>query len=877
MRIEAIRGCNLASLEGDFEIDFTKEPLRSAGIYAITGRTGSGKTTILDTICLALFDRTPRGRLGENVKMYDGISMRDSRMIMRKGTNECYAEVDFVSLGGKRYRSRWETSATSQRGGTGDDKKRLRESRMTLRNLSDETDEPGKKKELLARVSELIGFTFEQFTRSVMLAQGDFATFLRADRNEKAELLEKLTGTEIYSLISMNIYTRCRTVEQELHLIEEQLGRIQLRDEKELVALRHELAEADKATLKNNETSKLIEEKLKWLELKERLDREVTAAQKELTDAQKSIEEASERYALIERIDSVQEIRDTFNSMKNAFERIKKLKTEFSENSDKRNELATSVESGKASLSELEKAARKADDNFNNARNNIAEARKADTEIKIADKLLAEHRRNIETLARDNAKATEQVEELIKSMTDTTNHTFSSDDKSRQALLESLSDEISRLRSTLVEGEPCPVCGSLDHGDGKGNGKGDERLRLMIEQQKEAIESKRLLIEAQKEELEKESAALNSLKEKRGTLLNGVSADKLEAQLLDERNSSQQAYNKASERLIRLTAELESADKLSERLQRELAELQKSHEALSLEVRGWIEPRGITQREITDLLSHDIHWLNNEKKALKELQDRATSAQATLTERHRTMSAHLLSDKRPDKSETITEMSATLETLRGSARCLAERKSEITMILAADKERRDSATAISARAESLRESITDLQRLNELFGSASGDKFKSIAQGYTLELLLTYSNIHLKELSGRYRLSRVPDTLILEVIDLDMLNERRPVNSLSGGESFLVSLSLALGLSSLSGGNMKVESLFIDEGFGSLDAETMRSVLDSLEKLRATGRKIGIISHVAELSERIPVRIEVKRKPAGGSRITIVGDNRMIK
>ena len=112
-------------------------------------------------------------------------------------------------------------------------------------------------------------------------------------------------------------------------------------------------------------------------------------------------------------------------------------------------------------------------------------------------------------------------------------------------------------------------------------------------------------------------------------------------------------------------------------------------------------------------------------------------------------------------------------------------------------------------------------KLNELAGSADGAKFRRIAQGYTLDVLLSYANVQLRQLSRRYRLERVPDTLALQVIDQDMCDEIRTVHSLSGGESFLVSLALALGLSSLSSNRMKVESLFIDEGFGSLDAETL--------------------------------------------------------
>ena len=118
-------------------------------------------------------------------------------------------------------------------------------------------------------------------------------------------------------------------------------------------------------------------------------------------------------------------------------------------------------------------------------------------------------------------------------------------------------------------------------------------------------------------------------------------------------------------------------------------------------------------------------------------------------------------------------------------------------------------------------------------------------------------------------LERVPGTLALQVIDNDMCDEVRTVHSLSGGESFLVSLALALGLSALSSNRMNVESLFIDEGFGSLDAETLRIAMDALENLRMQGRKICVISHVQEMTERMPVRIVVEKKGNGCSHLVV--------
>ncbi|MEG2666693.1 MAG: AAA family ATPase, partial [Bacteroidales bacterium] len=224
MKILAIRGKNLASLAEEFAIDFTLEPLRSAGIFAITGPTGSGKSTLLDALCLALYNNTPRVSRDsvESLPLRDGgdkyISQKDPRNVLRRNAIEGYAQVDFCALDGKRYRSTWFVRRAYNKADGN-----LREATMQLENLENSSIEQDGKTAVLERVVSLIGLTFEQFTRTVLLAQGDFATFLKARQGEKAELLEKLTGTEIYSRISKRIYEQTKMASESLALIEEKL------------------------------------------------------------------------------------------------------------------------------------------------------------------------------------------------------------------------------------------------------------------------------------------------------------------------------------------------------------------------------------------------------------------------------------------------------------------------------------------------------------------------------------------------------------------------------------------------------------------------------------------------------------------------------
>ena len=156
--------------------------------------------------------------------------------------------------------------------------------------------------------------------------------------------------------------------------------------------------------------------------------------------------------------------------------------------------------------------------------------------------------------------------------------------------------------------------------------------------------------------------------------------------------------------------------------------------------------------------------------------------------------------------------------------------------------------------------VEDWGYLNALIGSKEGDKFRKFAQGLTLDNLVWLANNQLTRLHGRYLLQRkASEALELEVVDTWQADAVRDTRTLSGGESFLVSLALALALSDLVSHKTRIDSLFLDEGFGTLDSETLDTALDALDALNATGKTIGVISHVEAMKERIPVQIKVKK------------------
>ena len=162
------------------------------------------------------------------------------------------------------------------------------------------------------------------------------------------------------------------------------------------------------------------------------------------------------------------------------------------------------------------------------------------------------------------------------------------------------------------------------------------------------------------------------------------------------------------------------------------------------------------------------------------------------------------------------------------------------------------------------------QQLRELIGSHDGSKFRRHAQTISLAILSRHANRHLALLSDRYKICPDKDEkLNLQIEDHHQADATRPMASLSGGESFLVSLSLALGLSDIAGRTVRIDSLFIDEGFGTLDPETLEVAISALESLRQNDKTVGIISHVALLKERISTQIAVEKKAGGLSSINI--------
>ncbi|CAI1728073.1 exonuclease subunit SbcC [Serratia entomophila] len=338
------------------------------------------------------------------------------------------------------------------------------------------------------------------------------------------------------------------------------------------------------------------------------------------------------------------------------------------------------------------------------------------------------------------------------------------------------------------------------------------------------------------------------------------------AQVREQLRAAQAACEQASRQAAE---QWQKAQELRDRLSGQLAGLQQQQlqqsERLQQAEQAWLQ--ALTASEFADEAAFSAALLDDSQRQQlqqrkEQLQQRQVEAAALLAQAAQSLEQHL--QNRPegmDETRADAEaLSQALAELAQQLKALQLRQGEVRNQLESDAARR-------LNQQSLFEQITQSQRqyddwsyLNQLIGSKEGDKFRRFAQGLTLDHLVYLANNQLGRLHGRYLLQRkTSDALELQVVDTWQADALRDTRTLSGGESFLVSLALALALSDLVSHKTSIDSLFLDEGFGTLDAETLDTALDALDSLNASGKTIGVISHVEAMKERIPVQIKVKK------------------
>ena len=955
MKILAIRLKNLTSIEGTVEVDFMAEPLHSAGIFAISGPTGAGKSTLLDALCLALYDKAPRFATSvENVNLADvgdnQIYQSDVRNLLRRGTSDGYAEVDFLGIDGRRYRSRWSVRRTRNKiNGS------LQPQTLEVKELDTEKEFQGTKKELLIQLVELVGLTYEQFTRTVLLAQNDFATFLKSKGAAKAELLEKLTGTGVYSRISQEVYARNKAAQEEVTLIQNRMNVIELMPEEELLALQKE---KELSTEKRAAGIKLLAEQneqlnvVRSLKIQEELckkkqqeEQEEQAREKVLQGALTSQEEGLVHFkaqweAIQPDLKKARQLDVQIQSQQSSYIQSQQIlqaaNRQVAEQEQKMRVAAEQLQVSYSSLNRLlshvgieealqleqveeilrqEESKLVAATSTNEERllrlNSFGYPLLAEEQVKLQKELTRQQ--NIRQLTETQTKAKTEIERLEKEVANCLKQLTEQETalKVTQRLYENarmaVGKDVKALRRQLQEGEACPVCGSTAHPYHQEQEVVDTLFRSIEQEYNVASTNYQQMNNrsiALQRDLAHQKTVDGQIAEQLAALYKaGIEAGneeqiqrrlaELAERILEYRNLyaewqrgdeetkkirthcealrenvslcrlAMQKVSSAKEQLVILqnaaSAELkrfEVIEKALNVLRQERSQLLKGKSADEAEA-------AVAKREkelnlALEKARKEVEAVHNRLSGLQGEMKQIALAIGELQEQYKKIeSPELLPEIIKKQQEENLNIERALSTME--ARLLQQAKNKLT---------------VEQIAKELAEKQTVAERwakLNKLIGSADGAKFKVIAQSYTLNLLLLHANQHLSYLSKRYKLQQVPDTLALQVIDCDMCDEIRTVYSLSGGESFLISLALALGLSSLSSNNLKVESLFIDEGFGSLDAESLRTAMEALEQLQMQGRKIGVISHVQEMSERISVQVQVHKKVNGKSVLTVVG------
>jgi DNA repair protein SbcC/Rad50 len=939
MRLLAVRLQNLNSLSGAHEVRFDEGALSAAGVFLITGPTGAGKSTLLDAMTLALYGRAARY----------GNDKADE--MMSRHTAECLAEVDFETKG-EKLRATWRLRRAR---GKADGKLQPVERRLANAVTGEILAE--KSAEMDRLIEERTGLDAQRFLRSVLLAQGQFAAFLKAKPNERAELLEKITGTEIYTELSKLAFETYKTKDEQVQRLKAALGAVSVLDNEARQRLETSFAEAQTSAVRLQSESHAASQQLHAQREHATIVAEITKLGEGVKQFQSgqstAVAEVSKARGIVNEAKMLRTKREPvweqaagLAAQSEQFEKqLAESRATYQTWAKEQKEAATKREAAAKALEAHQEAAQAleawlkqhaADAELGEQ---LPKLRVAVREWRVAHEKLAEGRKRhaeLETLKKrlNDSEAQTAVwtkkaaEGLAKAEKDR-------DEQKRLAQKIEVQREIVRKselmagfdehRHDLKNGEPCPLCGATEHPFASAETSFESQLQAArkllvgLEKQHELVQRALTLLErelakmdaelsAEKKRAEEVRKALGEIEvpdvgaleaEERAKRVSGVATSRRlsEEGLGDESSPLQMehALDALEKRSTTFTKKQhEAAQQRSDRQKLEGdVQLAKADEVAKTKRLDELKAEGVSLRTKADALKGQLSELLGGKTLAEDRQEhegRASSAEKALREAETKLHAlqtqlaatlakleQLETRRKPFEGQSVLTASALSE-LEASTKQLGEafatKRTELGSLEQqvknddeAKKRREAGGTELqAAESEALR-----WGRLKELIGSADGAKFSRFAQSLTLRQLIGLANDHLKVLAERYLLMAAEgDELDLRIVDLYQANVDRPMESLSGGESFLASLALALGLSELASRHHPIDSLFIDEGFGTLDSETLEVALSALENLRAGGKTIGLISHVDLLKERLTTQVRVVRGAGGTSRIEVV-------
>ena len=884
MKIEKIIIENINSIE-KAEISFSEGILAKEPLFLITGETGSGKSTILDAITLALYDKSPRYENTKNKeKTENGLStMQSTTNALRKGTNDGKAEVWFL-IGNEEYIATWQMHRT--RNGKYDMTNRRKlevvkgDEKIVVETKIDTVNQ---------KVTELVGLTYDQFVRSVMLAQGQFNTFLTSEKAKQTEILEMLTGTEVYSKIAELVGRKKNDAKNEVDKANELYNSLSnnILSDNELTALNDELAKSQADFDKNEAEAKKLEQDLKNIENLEKLQQDIDSSKSQLADLQASFEK------VLEDKEALKKQRD---ELKNKIDEHEKS-TKLNEAEKVKTDAASAVDECNTRLEKANpEGLRKQRDEYTRELD-LQKDRK--NKYLLVKQILTDYLNKKQII--DNKSV--ELEELKKhfniceSEFQASKKAFDAKDSEYQVQKNMVADFMKSLRSKLEEGKPCPLCGSTTHQ------YHDETVvsslfktietawneaRNAFEKAKDAKNKAEGEINLLNKSISNEQVLLNNLvkqleNECKGKPIYDMNLlDKglsdceskilVEKKKIGEINVKIQAADAIQEELKKLQQKKNHADEAyNTMLLQHTSEWKKLNDDYS-KVDGEIVKideiangiKRIEGFERVDEFKGKVAVRNNIDK--NSLISGFSKVVFNLIEKSK--EANMIENQlgELDKAQTLR----ALEALRALRVAQENTISEIKAKISLNSQNINSAKAAKDDMQAKTAQLALWTQLATAIGTTATDNFRDVAQAYTMRILLDQANYFLRKLSQRYELTCYSNSLAIMVMDKEMGGELRSASSLSGGETFLVSLALALGLASLNDENLNIDMLFIDEGFGTLDGESLEMAVQALGNMQKFGKKVGIISHVDSLKERIPAQIQVTKRGKAASEVVII-------